>query len=177
MALGPIVFKLHLFEEDSDRWRSQTAVLWLLEALTQINITWLKAYPKTPTLYESKVIYFFDPRYLDAWKDIPTIIKDGQGDCEDLACWRLAEIHKAGIRGARPFLRWRKNPKGGYTYHVLVRWPDGRIEDPSMALGMRGAVVRRPVFVEPDDQIYPEGHEVSGQQLQLPVNSDILVYY
>jgi hypothetical protein len=150
MPLGPIIFKLHLFHDPNDRHRSQEVLLWLLEALIQADVSWIKSHPQTVKLYESSVVYEFDSRFPDAWKDIPTILQDGQGDCEDLACWRAAEMKVAGIRGVRPLLRWRKNPSGGYTYHVLVRWPDGRVEDPSLALGMRGPIVRKPVFIEPD---------------------------
>ncbi len=150
MALGPIIFKLRLFEEPQDRRRSETVLLWLLEALVRINLTWLRAHPETPLLYHSPVRYEFDARFPDAWKDIPTIMEDGQGDCEDIACWRIAELIHAGIRGVRPYLRWRKRSDNHYTYHVLVYLPDGRIEDPSLALGMAGPAPRKPIFVDPD---------------------------
>jgi hypothetical protein len=32
-------------------------------------------------------------------------------------------------------------------YHAIVGWPDGRLEDPSLALGMyQGMMPRRPIF-------------------------------
>ncbi len=150
MALGPIVFRLHLFEEASDRRRSETVLLWLLEALVRINLTWLQSHPDVPPLYRAPVRYQFDSRFPDAWKDIPTILDDGQGDCEDIACWRIAELVNVGIRGVRPYLRWRKQ-NDHYIYHVLVYLPDGRVEDPSLAMGMAGPEPRKPIFVEPDD--------------------------
>lgn len=161
MPLGPIVFRLHLFDEPKDRQRSQTALLWLLESLVRINLSWLKTHPDTPLLYRAPVRYEFDPKFPDAWKDIPTIIEDGQGDCEDLACWRIAELIYAGIHGVRPYLRWRKQGDH-FIYHVLVYLPDGRIEDPSLALGMAGPIIRKPVFVDPDDTY------LSERRLQTP---------
>jgi hypothetical protein len=150
MTMPFVNFKLSLFESPGDRVRSQRAILWLMEALTQINISWLKQHPETPTIYDSGVVYKFVPGEIDYWMDIPSIVRDGGADCEDLACWRVAELRHAGVN-ARPYIRWKKKNDSSYLYHALVWWPGGRIEDPSLALGMRGAIVRRPVFVEPSD--------------------------
>lgn len=58
-------------------------------------------------------------------------------NCEDLACWRAAELRvRYGVL-AEPTFIWKLRPKGGYLYHILVKLPDGRIEDPSRTLGMR----------------------------------------
>jgi hypothetical protein len=44
-----------------------------------------------------------------------------------------------------------------------VRWPDGRIEDPSLALGMAGhPITRKPIFIDPGpdplpDEVFPAG--------------------
>jgi hypothetical protein len=67
-----------------------------------------------------------------------------------MACWRAAELQQIGIN-ARPYIRWRRRPNGSYIYHALVAWPDGRIEDPSIAMGMRGPQYRRPIFVAAND--------------------------
>jgi hypothetical protein len=48
------------------------------------------------------------------------------------AGWRLV---KGGIR-AKPYAKWRRGPGGNYHYHALVLLPDGRLEDPSLVLGM-----------------------------------------
>lgn len=69
------------------------------------------------------------------WQDIPTILKAGSGDCEDLACWRAAELTERDGIPARPVYRWRHRP-GLTIYHIVVRLPDGSIEDPSRRLGM-----------------------------------------
>ena len=71
------------------------------------------------------------------FREIPRIIENGGGDCDNLASWRAAELRELGIN-AKPYITWRKRPDGGTTYHVIVRWPDGSSEDPSLLLGMGG---------------------------------------
>jgi hypothetical protein len=71
------------------------------------------------------------------FREIPRIIENGGGDCDNVAAWRTAELRELGI-GAKPYITWRRRPDGGMTYHVIVRWPDGSSEDPSLLLGMGG---------------------------------------
>lgn len=68
------------------------------------------------------------------------ILADGTvaSNCDNVASWRAAELRELGIR-AQPYITWRRRPDGGMTYHVIVRWPDGTAEDPSLLLGMGGA--------------------------------------
>lgn len=145
-----IQLKLELFSRsETDRARSRKGLLWLLEALTQVNLQWLKTHKDTPLLYGSGVVYKPE-RNTEIWQDIPTIIKAGFGDCEDLACWRAAELKYAGI-AARPYIKWRLLPnKKTWMYHAVVRLPNTKIEDPSLALGMSDhPVVSKPVFTTP----------------------------
>jgi hypothetical protein len=107
----------------------------------------LKQHPNTPSLYDTKAIYVPE-RGTEIWQDIPNVIKAGSGDCEDLACWRVAELKYAGI-AARPYIKWRKK-KNSWIYHAVVRLPNGKIEDPSLALGMNDhPITRKPVFTTP----------------------------
>lgn len=76
-------------------------------------------------------------RGVEVFRDIPTIIAKGSVDCDNLACWRAAELRNAGVK-ASPYITWRERPDGT-TYHALVRWPDGTSECPSLLLGMGGA--------------------------------------
>ena len=115
-----------------------------MESLCQINKTYLQTH-KVPPLYRTNVIY--EAETGEEWKDIYHILKDGYGDCEDLACWRIAELQMAGIN-ARPYIKWRKD-KGVWVYHALVWLPGNRIEDPSLALGMAGKIIRKPIYVKP----------------------------
>jgi hypothetical protein len=72
------------------------------------------------------------------FREIPRIIENGGGDCDNVAAWRVAELRERGIP-AKPYITWKRRADGGMTYHVIVRWPDGTSEDPSLLLGMGGA--------------------------------------
>lgn len=73
----------------------------------------------------------------ERFRDIGQIIANGGGDCDNVACWRAAELRNLGIK-VNPYITWRQRPDGGYTYHVIVRYSDGTSEDPSLLLGMGG---------------------------------------
>ncbi len=74
----------------------------------------------------------------ECFRDIPRIIANGGGDCDNFACWRAAELRNMGIP-VKPFITWRRRADGGMTYHALVIWEsDGGSEDPSLLLGMGG---------------------------------------
>lgn len=92
-------------------------------------------------LYESGVYYQAEPAGEEEWLDIPTLYKQGFGDCEDLASARVAELQHMGIP-AVTCIKSKKiiSPKGGEItlVHVQVLWPDGTVEDPSAILGMKG---------------------------------------
>lgn len=109
------------------------------------NMAWLRAFPQTPLLYNADVIYKPEKRkegsgrvieYGEEWQTIPWVIFRGYGDCEDLGAWRAAELNQRfGIR-ALPYIRVRRMPNGYWRAHVVVKWPNGQIEDPSAKLGM-----------------------------------------
>jgi hypothetical protein len=144
MGLNEITFSLKLFGSKKDRDRSRRCVLWLMEALCQINKTYLSTH-KMPSLYGSDVVYEIENS--ENWKDVYNILKDGYGDCEDLACWRVAELQLIGV-AARPYIKWKKT-RGTWLYHGLVWHPGNKIEDPSLALGMGEKITRKPIFIKP----------------------------
>lgn len=114
-------------------------LLWFLEALTRCNVLWLETHPSAVELYRSGVRYRQE-KDTEAWLDIPHVLENGWGDCEDLAAWRVAELRNRGVK-AKPYLKWYSHPDQGITlYHVLVKLPNGTIEDPSKMLGMKGRV-------------------------------------
>lgn len=73
----------------------------------------------------------------ERFRDVGRIIEKGAVDCDNLACWRAAELRQNDI-AASPYITWKQRSDGGVTYHVLVRWPDNTLEDPSLLLGMGG---------------------------------------
>lgn len=110
----------------------------LLGALIVCDLEWLRLHPTTPGLYNSGVRYRREPPPKENWRDIPTVLAAGCGDCEDLACWRVAEIRaRQGIK-VRAVPIGRKGPADQLLYHIVVRWPDSHLEDPSRRLGMGG---------------------------------------
>ena len=108
----------------------------LLEALIAMNQEYLRVCPSTPPLYESGVVYEEEPGERDNWQDIPETIGLGKGDCEDLGCWRIAELRVRAEEHATPFITCREVDTRT-VYHIAVRRADGTIEDPSRLLGMR----------------------------------------
>jgi len=196
-----------MFRGDWDQVWSQLRMLWLMEALCRVNQTHVRQFDEFkkrglvergyPPLYRSGLHYETE-KGTEIWPDIPSLLMGTMGkgnypgkwgDCEDLACYRVAELRqlpwhyeraapwdksktevadplypqpaasaktaagpvalkgagpdpwagwkkvKGGIR-AKPFAKWRRGPGGNYHYHALVYLPDGRLEDPSLVLGM-----------------------------------------
>lgn len=114
-------------------------LLALLEGLIALNRLQIRRSPRPiPALYGSGVRYQREARKRDGtrkeeWRTIAETLKHGSGDCEDLCGWRVAELREQGIN-ASPWVT-----RHGSTWHVRVRHPDGKLEDPSARLGM-GAV-------------------------------------
>lgn len=96
------------------------------------NLVILKRNPRMPALYESGVRYVPEPAGMEKWLTYDQVLRAGKGDCEDLAAARAAELHRVGIKAWPIVIR-----TGRKRFHAVVRWPDGRIEDPSKILGMR----------------------------------------
>lgn len=131
-----ITFALDLFRGDRNRELSHRVLTLLLDTLTEINLEFIRANPRTPLLYSSGVRYMEEPPGQEDWQDIPTSLRMGYADCEDLATWRAAELQARGIP-AKAVWREQKRPDGSYLYHIVVLWPNGQVEDPSRRLGMR----------------------------------------
>jgi hypothetical protein len=128
-------FMLRAFDTLSDDAKLG-ALVQLLEALTAVNCAYLAQHPDTPLLYESGVRYEEEPPGRDEWQDIPETLARRIGDCEDLGCWRLAELRVRNREQASPFVKRSVVAPARTVYHVAVRRADGRLEDPSRTLGM-----------------------------------------
>lgn len=132
-----ITFCLDLFQGAKEQALSHKALCTLLTALTLIDIDYLRAHPEIPPLYEAGVRYEEEPIGQEDWQDAATTFRMRYGDCEDLACWRAAEYNVRYGIAAKPTFTYKIRGNGSYLYHITVRLPDGRIEDPSRRLGMR----------------------------------------
>src|SRR5262245_59360421 len=86
----------------------------LLEALTEVNCAILATHPDLPTLYESGILYRRESIGQEDWCDVVELLRLGFGDCEDLSCYRAAELRvRYGDRHARPFVKGPRKLPGG----------------------------------------------------------------
>jgi len=120
-----------------------------LEGLVRVNVALLRAAivvgRPVPPLYSSGIRYKREPVPREWWQTIADNVVERVGDCEDLAAHRAAECRLAGLLVGIPYpARAVAIRTGRNTYHAVVRHPNGRIEDPSRALGMRAPGQRRP---------------------------------
>ena len=74
-----------------------------------------------------------DPRYPQdkSYTPAPAAVSSGA----EIEAWPGWKKVKGGIK-SKPFAKWRRGPTGNYHYHALTYLPDGRLEDPSLVLGM-----------------------------------------
>jgi hypothetical protein len=141
-------FELGSFDDPAldNAWRSGL-IRMLCAPLILANRAWLRAHKgEWPGFYASGRIreYRFNR---DHWRDIPTLLKYGEGDCKDFASARVAELidghdprYPLGCRAGIEVETRRTQLETGehvVMYHVMVRYPDGRIEDPSRMMGMK----------------------------------------
>ncbi len=116
-----------------------------LETLVRVDRLHLRADRTIPPLYELArrgLIRYRDPENVDdKWCDVVRAIKHRDVDCEDLACWRVAELNEQGV-GARVAFSIRPHPNGRRrAVHIYVRLPDGRTEDtPQVVLDIERAM-------------------------------------
>jgi len=81
-----------------------------------------------PDLYTTSIVYRPEVG-TENWRSAKEVYKKGYGDCEDLACYRVAELQEKGVKAE---LALKKT--GKKRWHAIVQLPDGTIEDPSKRL-------------------------------------------
>lgn len=113
------------------------AALQGLQALAERDLMSLGQWP---ALYDSGVRYKREPRGSERWLTPSVVLLKGEGDCEDLAAYRAAELR---VTGEDPGARAVVVRSGDRTWHAVVDRTEGEhaaydeFEDPSAALGMR----------------------------------------
>ena len=100
-----------------------------------VNIAHLQAHPETPSLYESGVRYRMEPPGVEDVCDIEEVLRRGWADCAMLVAYRVAELRVRHNEKASVRVKWKRHGRKRY-FHVVVRRANGRIEDPSIRLGM-----------------------------------------
>jgi hypothetical protein len=78
--------------------------------------------------------YQLEPPGSEDWKLPMNVIRDGWGDCEDLAGWRAAGLR---VTGRDPGARCIVVKTGDHKLHAVTMLSDGSISDPSRDLYMR----------------------------------------
>lgn len=127
-------------------------ILSLVEAFARIDEVQMRFRPMPP-LYQAGVRYKEDVEAIratvcgdrscgdevpvDEWQDATTLLEKRLGNCKDLVAYRVAELRLSGDRSARPAVLKGKDPSGRIIYHVVLLHGDGKVEDPSAALGMK----------------------------------------
>lgn len=106
--------------------------LWAaaLEGLVAMNEQ-LMSMRKYPALYLSGVRYKTEKN--EAFRNVDEVLSHGWGDCDDLAGWRTAELHVTGEDPEAWADVYRTGPR---RLHAIVVRGNGKIEDPSLKLGM-----------------------------------------
>lgn len=94
---------------------------------------------RLPPLYQSGVRYRREtclvpgrPETCERFLTYEQLLRERFGDCDDLSAARCAELI---CTGEDPRARARVY-RSGFGYHAIVVRGDGRVEDPSAALGM-----------------------------------------
>lgn len=167
-----ITYELDLFNGESDLELSYKALQNILISFTQIDIEWLRAFPgRFPLIYKSGVKYLPEHDGDEVFKDIPTCLKPDPkygnqlvSDCEDLSCWRAAELNVIyGVKAIPTFTHRVIN--GKYIYHVVVRYPNGIIEDPSRVLGMDGGLSKASGLAFPPELLQRSAAIIGNRRL------------
>lgn len=111
-----------------------------VDALAAVDEMYLAEHPETPALARSGVRYAREQRgfgQAERWQSIPEILARGEGDCEDLAAWRIAELRRRGVPAQPRVVAAGKNAVGRWHIVVSVSTPrKNLIYDPSKELGM-----------------------------------------
>lgn len=105
----------------------------LLEGLARVCVAQIRGGLVPVKLYSAGVRYAREPLGRERWQSAAETLRRGEGDCEDLVAWRVAELRCMGEE-AHPMVY---SPRPGLL-HCVVRRSHGRVEDPSKKLGMRG---------------------------------------
>lgn len=119
--------------------RELALALGLLTAIDAKQMQWRRAERRPlPLLYESGVRYAREARLGEDWLSALEVLRLGRADCEDLSCYRAAELRVRYNEHAWAVpIRWDRG------WHIVVRRADGTLEDPSVRLGMKvGATYR-----------------------------------
>lgn len=106
----------------------------MAEGLVRLNVELMRIADERgvelPPLYESGIVYRREAPGREWWEsslDMLGMAKVREGDCEDLANYRAAELRYFDGEQARTVIK--RTERG--SFHAVVERADGSIEDPS----------------------------------------------
>lgn len=102
----------------------------LLPAIAKVVAVGLRRNP-LPPMYSSGVVYQEEPQAgtgVEQWDTPWKAFERGWVDCDDAVIWRLAELYNQGVPATVNCV-WV-----GSRFHVRIRHPNGRLEDPALAV-------------------------------------------
>ncbi len=102
-----------------------------LEGLVNVDMLLIETGTVPPYPHHAGVIYQLEPIGEEDWKLAHNVIRDGWGDCEDLAAWVVAGLR---VTGEDPGAFVALVQTGEAKLHAVVRRSDGSIDDPSADL-------------------------------------------
>ncbi len=112
----------------------RSAIEAAVEGLASLNYNLMRSSHVSgdgyPPLYASGIVYRREVPGREDWQSADRLLAGGEGDCEDLAAYRTAELRLAGEPARVAIVPTR----GGTMYHAVVRRANGEIEDPSRIL-------------------------------------------
>jgi hypothetical protein len=112
--------------------RNRKDLHYFLNRLVNVN-RYLMRTRRIPPLYKSGAVYVREKsgKHAEHWQTCEQVARSKKADCEDLACYRVAELAE---NGEHAMIRLTLK---GKTWHVAVRRVNGQVEDPSKILGMK----------------------------------------
>jgi len=103
-----------------------------LEGLARVDEWVYRQNRNLPSVLDPRAKVRYERETGEIWRHVADVLRDGWGDCEDLAAARVGELRSKGERRARVIVV-RTGPK---MTHAIVKRANGKTEDPSRALGM-----------------------------------------
>lgn len=110
------------------------AVNALLEGFVRVCQLVIESGLAPPDPLQANVQYKLEPPGQEDWKLPQNVIRDGWGDCEDMAGWRAGGLRATG---QDPDARAEVRRTGPHKLHCVVVRSDGSVEDPSHELWQR----------------------------------------
>ena len=94
-----------------------------------------------PPLYQSGVKFRREEPRREHWQSSEELIRAGEGDCEDLVGYRVAELILEGVAAVPEVLELAEG-----KFHAVVGLPNGEMEDPSLVILQEEAMRKKPTF-------------------------------